>query len=140
LTGKAQTTAKNVADWDEFSRRQQTPEVPLPENPQPLESGGEPGEPGQSTPEPNNGPVSAVAPKKKLRKKEVPSTEIKVGPNEQQVMMRLAGLKKTKEDLEAVARLFDALSEDQGWDQIGEEGFATLLENWALIEPEIQKL
>ncbi len=89
---------------------------------------------------------SAAPSKRKLKKKGQPEkTEADpepVGDNESQMIMRLAGIERTKEQLVQVARQFDALKDEQGWDDIGEEGFAELLfpDNWKLIEPELKAL
>ncbi len=98
----------------------QPAEMPLAENPEPQKK-------------------KAVT---KLRKKTVVHSEPQIGPNESQMIMRLAGLGKTKEQLVQVAKGFDALPENEGWDQIKEEGFAGLLDsdNWALVEAELKDL
>lgn len=79
----------------------------------------------------------------KLKKKAQPEPEpVNVGPNESQMIMRLAGIERTKEQLVQVAKQFDALKDDQGWEDVGEDGFAVLLhgDNWPLIEEELKKL
>lgn len=89
---------------------------------------------------------SAAPSKRKLKKKEVPTEPAypgpQVPPNESQMIMRLAGIDRTKDQLVTVAKQFDALKDDQGWDDIGEEGFSVLLhaDNWKLIEPELKAL
>ncbi len=86
--------------------------------------------------------AQSAAPLKKrtLKKKTQPEPEPEVPPNEAQMLMRLAGLGKTKDDLVRVAKQFDALKDDQVWEDIGEEGFAELLfeDNWKLIEAELK--
>ncbi len=86
-------------------------------------------------------PAEPAKKKRTLKKKDAPS-EPAVGPNESQMIMRLAGMERTKEQLVQVAKTFDALLNEQGWSDIGEDGFATLMQpdNWPLIESELKAL
>ncbi len=110
-------------EWDKFAAASTAPKETLPQNPPPEQS---------------------VEPKKKklLKKKNVTPSEPSVGPNESQMIMRLAGMERTKEQLVQVAKTFDALLDEQGWQDIGEDGFATLMQpdNWPLIEAELKNL
>lgn len=109
-----------------------------------LASGGDPQAGGVA----EVGPASKkqpAAPKKKLKPRVVPaapSTEPQLGPNEKQMLARLNIGNRTKEQLVMVAIMFEALKPGQGWDDIGEEGFADLLhpDNWGLLQPELEKL
>ena len=109
----------------------------------PLESGGETqttGEP-SSTGKPEPAPAATSPKKLKKRSTTEPSQQgPAVGPNESAMIVRLVELSKSKDDLVAVAKKFDALKEEQGWGDIGEEGFAELLfaDNWKLIEQELK--
>jgi len=111
----------------------------------PLESGG--GEPSQTTGEPSSTgkpePATAATSPKRLRKKATAEpSQPAAGPNESAMIVRLVDLSKSKDDLVAVAKKFDALKEEQGWDDIGEEGFGELLfaDNWKLIEQELKSV
>jgi len=108
----------------------------------PLESGGET----QTTGEPSStgkpeAATAATSPKKlKKRATAEPSQGQAAGPNESAMIVRLVELSKSKDDLVAVAKKFDALKDEQGWSDIGEEGFAELLfaDNWKLVEQELK--
>ena len=100
---------------------------------------------GEGEPTGSSSEAPSVAPsKRKLKKKAQPEPEsevAKVGDNESQMIMRLAGMDRTKEQLVQVAKQFDALKDEQGWQDIGEEGFAELLfvDNWRLIEESLRE-
>ena len=100
------------------------------------------------TPTGSSSDEPSAAPTKRTLKKRLPKPDAhpfdpsapQVGPNESQMLMRLAGLERTKEQLVQVAKQFEALKDDQGWGDIGEDGFAGLLhpDNWKLVEPELK--
>lgn len=71
---------------------------------------------------------------------EPPQREL--GENEKQMIARLNMMNRTKEQLVQVAIQFESLQPNEGWDDIGENGFATLLyaPNWKEVEKELQKL
>ncbi len=95
----------------------------------------------ESVTNPDAGGGQPLKKKRTLKKKDAPS-EPPVGPNESQMIMRLAGMERTKDQLVQVAKTFDALLNDQGWQDIGEAGFDTLMQtdNWPLIEAELKQL
>ncbi len=107
------------------------------------EHNGEDGGSGGAAPEPTEPPAPAATkpePKKKLNG--IPSREAVEGPppNETELLKRLESLGVSKEKFVAVAKGFDVIDQDQGWDDIGEARFETMLResNWPLVEAELK--
>lgn len=98
-------------------------------------------------PEPQTSPEPKT-PKKKFKKKESsrsepePPAEPTMGENERLMIARLNMMNRTKDQLVTVAKMYETLQPDDTWDDIGEEGFATLLwpNNWKEVEAELKKL
>jgi recombinational DNA repair protein RecT len=94
----------------------------------------------QSAAPSSNEPEAKQEPEKPKKKKleALP----KIGPNESAMIQRLADMKASQDDLVLAARALDAIEENQGWDDIGEDRFAVLAHerNWPLVEAELKNL